>query len=58
MLVGGQEEEDTPQAAICNTRGSLSSGGLVCLWGQVGKGGPQHLTAFFCCLNELMLHLL
>lgn len=53
MLVRDQEEEDTPQAGICNTRASLSSGDLVCLWGQAGKGVPQYPTTLFC-LNELM----
>lgn len=32
VLVGGQAEEDAPQAGICNPRVQCPQGPLVCLW--------------------------
>lgn len=64
VLVGGQAEEDAPQAGICNPRGQCHQGPLMCLWEpgrwtphMTAQWHPQHLATFSGCLNELVLHL-
>lgn len=58
VLVGDQAEEDASQASICNPRGSVSSGDLMCLGARRETAQPHWGSiTFFCCLNELTLHL-